>query len=61
MEDLIREKVKNLGHTRIVCRTGSPIDLTDLALINPDDARVIVILAPDTKDPDPQVIKTLLS
>lgn len=61
MEDLIREKVKNLGHTRIVCRTGSPIDLTDLALINPDDARVIVILAPDTKDPDPQVIKTLLA
>ncbi len=61
MEDLIRDKVKNLGHTRVVCRTGSPIDLTDLALVNPDDARVIVILAPDTKDPDPQVIKTLLA
>lgn len=61
MEDVIRDKVKNLGHTRIVCRTGSPIDLTDLALVNPDDARVIVIMAPDSKDPDPQVIKTLLA
>ena len=61
MEDAIHEKVHNLGHTRVVCRTGSPIDLTDLMLVNPDDARVIVVLAPDTKDPDPQVIKTLLA
>lgn len=61
MEDTIREKVHNLGHTRIVCRTGSPIDLTDLMLVNPDDARVIVVLAPDCKDPDPHVIKTLLA
>lgn len=61
MEDTIREKVHNLGHTRIVCRTGNPIDLTDLMLVSPDDARVIVVLAPDTRDPDPQVIKTLLA
>ncbi|MBL9004441.1 MAG: NAD-binding protein [Myxococcales bacterium] len=61
MEDAIHEKVHNLGHTRVVCRTGSPVDLTDLLLVNPDDARVIVVLAPDTKDPDPQVIKTLLA
>lgn len=61
MEDTIREKVKNLGPMRIVCRTGNPIDLTDLMLVNPDDARVILVLAPDVRDPDPQVIKTLLA
>ncbi len=61
MEDLIREKVTPVSHTRIVCRTGSPIDLVDLALANPTDARAIIILAPDVKDPDAQVIKTMLA
>lgn len=61
MEDIILEKVPSLGSTRIVCRTGSPIDLIDLALVNPDDARAIIILAPDVKDPDAQVIKTMLA
>jgi voltage-gated potassium channel Kch len=61
MEDVIREKVGSLGKTRIVCRTGSPIDLIDLELVNPDDAKAIVILAPDVKDPDSQVIKTMLA
>lgn len=61
MEDLLRDKVGAMGTTRLVCRTGNPIDLTDLALVNPSDARAIIILAPDTKDPDAQVIKTLLA
>lgn len=61
MEDLIREKVGPLGRTRLVCRTGNPIDLGDLAIVSPDEARAILILAPDSKDPDAQVIKIMLA
>jgi voltage-gated potassium channel Kch len=61
MEDTIREKVKKLGRTRIVCRTGNPLDLTDLAIVNPDAARSVIVLAPDNKDPDAHVIKAMLA
>lgn len=61
MEDELRNKIGSTGRTRLVCRTGSPIDLTDLDIINPQSARSIIILAPDTPNPDSQVIKTLLA
>jgi voltage-gated potassium channel Kch len=62
MEDEIRSRVGNTGKTRIVCRTGSPIELADLAIVNPQAARSIIVLAPeDTTDPDSHVIKTLLA
>lgn len=61
MEDEIRTKVPNTGKTRIVCRTGSPIDLDDLEIVNPQGARSIVVLAPAGDDPDSQVIKTILA
>lgn len=61
MEDAIREHVHNPGHTRIVCRTGEPIDLHDLALVNPHGARVVIILPPDEEYPDANVIKTILA
>ncbi|MBI1876973.1 MAG: potassium transporter TrkA, partial [Chloroflexi bacterium] len=61
MEDEIRIKVGPTGRTRIVCRTGAPIDLTDLEIINPHSARSIIILAPDTPNPDSHVIKTTLA
>lgn len=61
MEDEIRAKVANTRGTRIVCRTGSPLDLTDLEIANPHAARAIIILAPETGDPDTHVIKTILA
>ncbi|HLM75141.1 MAG TPA: potassium transporter TrkA, partial [Polyangiaceae bacterium] len=62
MEDEIRSRVGNTGKTRVVCRTGSPIELADLAIVNPQAARSIIVLAPDdTTDPDSHVIKTLLA
>ncbi|MFN8454022.1 MAG: potassium transporter TrkA [Anaerolineae bacterium] len=61
MEDELRDKIGSTGRTRIVCRTGSPIDLTDLEIVNPHRARAIIILAPDVPNPDSQVIKTLLA
>jgi voltage-gated potassium channel Kch len=67
MEDAIRDKVEDFKSTRIICRTGSPIELHDLAIASIDTARSIIVLAPDladgskNDDPDIDVIKTLLA
>jgi voltage-gated potassium channel Kch len=61
MEDTIRDKVGATGRTRIVCRTGSPIDMGDLQIASPQTAKAIVVLAPRTDHPDAEVIKTLLA
>lgn len=61
MEDEIRAKVGATGRMRLVCRTGDPLDLTDLEMVNPHAARSIVILPPANGDPDTQVIKTILA
>jgi ion channel POLLUX/CASTOR len=61
MDDLIREKVAP-KRTRVVTRSGSPIDLSDLALVRPERARSIIVLSPeDDSEPDAQVIKAVLA
>jgi voltage-gated potassium channel Kch len=61
MEDAIREKVGPTGKTRIVCRTGSPIDMADLQIASPQTAKAIIILSPEGEHPDAEVIKTMLA
>ena len=62
MEDEIRAQVGKTGKTRIIVRTGDPMNLTDLELSNPQNARSIVLLAPEgSPDPDSDVIKTALA
>ncbi len=61
MEDEIKSKVGKTFNTKIVCRTGNPIDIHDLGIINLNAAKSIIIIAPDTKDPDSNVIKTILA
>ncbi|MCZ4498953.1 MAG: TrkA-N domain protein [Marmoricola sp.] len=61
MEEDIREKLPDLKTTRVVCRSGSPIDLGDLALSSSDEARSIIVLGSGGDDPDSEVIKTLLA
>jgi voltage-gated potassium channel Kch len=62
MEDAIRAKVPALRNTRVICRTGSPVDLTDLSVASPHTARSVIILSPDAEgDPDSQVIKAILA
>lgn len=61
MDDEIREKV-GPRRTRVVTRSGSPIDLSHLALVRPERARSIVILSPEgAEEPDAQVIKIILA
>lgn len=61
MEDEIRSRIEHLGKTRIVCRTGSPMDIGDLDIVNPGGARSIIILSAEADDPDSQVIKAVLA
>ena len=62
MEDEIRLAAGNLGKTTVICRTGDPKRLTDLAMVSPSEARSIILLAPEgSADPDAEVIKTALA
>jgi voltage-gated potassium channel Kch len=61
MEDEIRERVGKTKNTRVVCRTGDPIDVDDVEIVNPHDARSIIILSPESKEADSHVIKTILA
>jgi voltage-gated potassium channel Kch len=63
MEDAIRAKLGGgTRSTRVVCRSGSPVDLGDLQVASPQTARSVIVLSPENDpDPDAQVIKTILA
>ena len=61
MDEAIATRFPSTKNTRIICRTGSPIDLDELEIANPHDARSIIILAPECPHPDIYVIKSILA
>ncbi|BBE73671.1 CASTOR/POLLUX-related putative ion channel [Oharaeibacter diazotrophicus] len=61
MEDEIADKIPDLRNTRVICRSGDPTDLYDLAIVNPQTSRAVVVLSPEGEDPDSRVIKTVLA
>jgi voltage-gated potassium channel Kch len=61
MEDEIRAKFPSTRNTRIICRSGNPLDLDDLAVVDPHSARSIIVLGPETENPDIHVIKSVLA
>ncbi|MBX7154226.1 MAG: potassium transporter TrkA [Bacteriodetes bacterium] len=62
MEDEIRIKIGNSGNTRIVCRSGSPIEFSDLDIVVPHKARAVIVISPDNiANPDAYVMKVILA
>lgn len=62
MEDEIRANIPDTKKVDIVCRTGSPLDLTDLTVVNPDNAKSIIVLAPEGEPtPDNHILKSVLA
>src|SRR5215218_3349865 len=61
MEDEVRARVGRTGNTRVVCRTGDPINIDDVEIVNPNQARSIVVLPPEDEEADSRVIKTVLA
>jgi voltage-gated potassium channel Kch len=64
MEDRLAYRLGDTRSTRLVCRTGSPLDLADLEMVNINAAKSIIVLAPgglSAEDADAYVLKTLLA
>lgn len=61
MEDDIATRFPDTKTTKIICRTGSSLDLDELEVANPHEARSIIILAPENEQPDIYVIKSILA
>ncbi|MBD0711840.1 potassium transporter TrkA [Streptomyces sp. CBMA291] len=60
MEDAIRARIPDMGRTRVICRSGSPLVRADLELVSPDTAKSVMVLPPVGDDKDVDVIKVLL-
>lgn len=61
MEDAIREKIQDLKTTKIIIRSGNPMISNEIQIVNPNDARSIIVLSPDSDEADISVIKTVMS
>jgi len=61
MEDEIRDKVGDTRNTRVICRTGNPIDVHDLEIANPYETKAIIILDKEDENSDSQIIKTIVA
>ena len=61
MEEEIRIKAPDTQGTRVVCRSGNPLDLDDLQIVSPETARAIIVLSPGGEYPDMPAAKTLLA
>lgn len=61
MDDEIREKVENLQNTKVICRSGSPLESSAIAVVNPNEARSIIVLGSEEANADTYVIKSVLA
>jgi voltage-gated potassium channel Kch len=61
MDDAIRERVRDLRNTKIVTRSGSPMNRGDLEIVNYRAARSTIVVAPEQARPDQHVVKVLLA
>lgn len=61
MEDEIRSKIEDFRNTKLIVRSGSPLELTDIAVVNPNEARSIIVLSPEEGNADTHVIKSVLA
>ena len=61
MYELLDEHVPDRGTTRIVCRSGSTMEPTSLAMANLQASKAIIVLRSDGENPDIHVIKTMLA
>jgi ion channel POLLUX/CASTOR len=62
MEELLQERLGRTKKTRIVCRSGSAMEMSDLSMVSINTSKSIIVLSPDgSEDPDAEVIKIILA
>lgn len=61
MEDELKNKLSKFKNTKVICRSGNPLDIDDLDIVNPTEAKSIIVISPDIDDADLNSIKTVLA
>lgn len=61
MEDEIKAKIVDLKTSKIIVRSGNPLISSDIEVVNPNQARSIIILSPERENADTFVIKSVMS
>jgi len=61
MEDEVRSKIENFKNTKIIIRSGSPLESSAISVVNPNAARSIIVLANEEANADTYVIKSVLA
>jgi hypothetical protein len=61
MEDALYDRIADFKTTRLVCRTGNPYIINELAIVNLNDSRSIIVLASETEDADALTLKMILA
>lgn len=61
MDDEIRDKIEDFKNTKVICRSGSPLESSAIAVVNPNQARSIIVLANEEANADTYVIKSVLA
>lgn len=61
MEDEIRSKIEDFKNTKVIIRSGSPLESSDIAVVSPNEARSIIVLANEEANADTYVIKSVLA
>jgi len=59
-EEEIKSRIPDSGNTKIVVRSGSTLESSAAEMVNINEARSIIVLAPEVDNPDTYVIKTVL-
>ncbi len=62
IEDDIRSRILDTKTSKIIVRSGNPLNFQDLQMVNYNEAKAIILLSPENEEnPDNQVIKSVLS
>lgn len=61
MDDEIRSKCGDTKNTQIIVRSGNPLEPTDILILNPNEARSIIVLGAEEGNSDTHVIKSVLA
>ncbi len=62
MEEALKQRIGKNGKTRLVCRSGNPMDVNDLVIVSLNRSKTIIVLSPEgSEDPDAEVIKVILA
>jgi Trk K+ transport system NAD-binding subunit len=61
MEDAVKHKVPDRKNTKLIFRSGNPIDIHDLEITNPNEAKSIIVLGKKSENSDAEIIKVILA